>query len=66
VTAKKEAAKTLRITQVKSAIGKPQDQKDTVRALGLKRLHHTIEKADSPAVRGMIFKVKHLVKVEEL
>jgi len=64
--AKKEAAKPLRITQVKSAIGKPEDQKRTVRALGLKRLGHTVEQADSPAVRGMIFKVKHLVKVEEL
>lgn len=66
MTAKKEAAKTLRITQVKSAIGKAQDQKDTIRALGLKRMNHTIDKADSPAVRGMIFKVKHLLKVEEL
>lgn len=64
--AKKTETKTLRITQVKSAIGKPEDQKATVRALGLKRLHHTVEQADTPVIRGMIFKVKHLLKVEEL
>lgn len=57
-------AKTIRITQVRSAIGCPQDQKDTVRALGIKRLHHTVEKPDTPAVRGMITKVRHLVEVE--
>lgn len=64
--AKKAAEKKLLITQVKSAIGKPVDQKATVRALGLKRLHHTVEQVDNPTVRGMIFKVKHLIKVEEL
>jgi large subunit ribosomal protein L30 len=64
--AKKAAEKKLKITQIKSGIGFPADQKRTVRALGLKRLHHTVEQADSPAVRGMIFKVKHLLKVEEL
>jgi large subunit ribosomal protein L30 len=63
---KKSAQKTLRITQIKSGIGFPADQKRTVRALGLKRMHHTVEQADSPAVRGMIFKVKHLVEVEEI
>jgi large subunit ribosomal protein L30 len=62
----KEAAKTLRITQVRSGIGLPRDQRATVRALGIKRMHDTVEQADSPAVRGMIFKVKHLVKVEEV
>lgn len=60
------AEKTLRITQVRSAIGLPKDQKATVRALGIKRMHHTVEQADTPVIRGMIFKVKHLVKVEEL
>ena len=64
--AKKAAEKRLKITQIKSGIGFPVDQKRTVRALGLKRMHDTVEQADSPAVRGMIFKVKHLVKVEEL
>jgi large subunit ribosomal protein L30 len=58
--------KTLRITQIKSAIGSPQDQKDTVRRLGLKRINHTVEQADTAVIRGMIFKVKHLVKVEEV
>jgi large subunit ribosomal protein L30 len=61
-----KAEKMLRITQVKSAIGAPKDQKATVRALGLKRMNDTVEQADTPAVRGMIFKVKHLVEVEEV
>jgi len=64
--AKKPVEKRLLVTQVKSGIGCPADQKATVRALGLKRLHHTVEQSDSPAVRGMLFKVKHLIKVEEL
>ena len=64
--AKKAATKTLRITQIKSGIGFPLDQKRTVRALGLKRMHDTVEQADNAVIRGMIFKIKHLVKVEEL
>lgn len=64
--AKKSEAKTLRVTQIKSTIGTPADQKATVRALGLKRINDSVDQTDSPAVRGMIFKVKHLVKVEEL
>lgn len=63
---KKPTEKKLLVTQVKSGIGCPADQKATVRALGLKRMNHTVEQSDSAAVRGMIFKVKHLVKVEEL
>jgi large subunit ribosomal protein L30 len=63
--AKKPVAKTMRITQTKSVIGTPEDQKRTVRALGLKRIGHTVEHAGTPAVRGMVFKVKHLIKVEE-
>ncbi|MEA5076494.1 MAG: 50S ribosomal protein L30 [Coriobacteriia bacterium] len=59
------AEKTLKITQVRSAIGLPKDQKATVRALGLKRMNDTVEQADTPVIRGMIFKVKHLVEVEE-
>jgi large subunit ribosomal protein L30 len=62
----KEAAKTLRITQVRSGIGLARDQRATVRALGIKRMHDTVEQADTPVIRGMIFKVKHLVKVEEI
>lgn len=58
-------AKVLRITLVKSAIGYSQRHKDTLRALGLHRLHQTIEQVDTPALRGMIQKVNHLVIVEE-
>ena len=64
--AKKPAEKKLKITQIKSGIGFPADQKRTVRALGLKRINDSVEQADIPAIRGMIFKVKHLVKVEEI
>lgn len=59
------ADKTLRITQVKSAIARPADQGKTLRALGLGKIGRTVEQVDNPCVRGMIFKVKHLVKVEE-
>ncbi len=54
----------LRITWVKSSIGHPADQKATIRALGLHRLHETVEQQDTPAIRGMVFKVRHLVTVE--
>ena len=57
--------KKLKITQVRSAIGLPKDQKATVRALGLKRMNDTVEQADTPVIRGMVFKVKHLVRVDE-
>ncbi|MDO8849046.1 MAG: 50S ribosomal protein L30 [Coriobacteriia bacterium] len=60
------AEKKLRITQVRSAIGLPKDQKATVRALGLKRMNDTVEQADTPVIRGMVFKVKHLVRVDEV
>jgi large subunit ribosomal protein L30 len=56
--------KVLRITLVKSAIGYSQRHKDTVKALGLHRLHQTVEQVDTPALRGMISKVNHLVVVE--
>jgi large subunit ribosomal protein L30 len=57
--------KTVRITLVKSPIGYTQRQKDTVRALGLRKMHQTVEHIDSPVLRGMIAKVVHLIKVEE-
>jgi len=57
--------KALRITLVKSAIGYSVRHKATVKALGLRRMHQTVEQPDTPAVRGMIAKVAHLVKVEE-
>lgn len=61
-----DAKKTLRVTQVKSAIGYKYDQERTLKALGLGRIGRTVEQVDNPAVRGMIFKVKHLVEVEEI
>jgi len=61
-----ETAKTLRITQVRSGIGLARDQRATVRALGIKRMNGSVEQVDTPVIRGMIFKVKHLVKVEEI
>jgi large subunit ribosomal protein L30 len=57
--------KTLRVTLVRSAIGYTKDQKKTVLALGLHRLHQTVEHKDNPALRGMIRKIVHLVQVEE-
>lgn len=62
---KKSEKKTVRITLVRSPIGYTEVQKRTVRALGLRRMHQTVEHQDSPAVRGMITKVIHLLKVEE-
>jgi large subunit ribosomal protein L30 len=58
-------AKTLKITLRKSAIGFDKKQKQVVEGLGLRRLHHTVELPDTPATRGMILKVRHLVEVEE-
>lgn len=58
--------KTLRLTQVKSAIGRPADQGKTLRALGLGKIGRTAELVDNESVRGMIFKVKHLITVEEI
>ena len=55
----------LLITQVKSGIGYAGDQKKTLKALGLKRMNQSVVQEDSPSVRGMIVKVRHLVKVEE-
>ncbi len=57
---------TLKITQVRSLIGRKQDQRGTVKALGLKRIRHTVEQEDNPQIRGMIDKVRHLVSVEEV
>jgi large subunit ribosomal protein L30 len=57
--------KIMRITLVKSPIGYSKPHKATVRALGLRKLHQTVEHADSPTLRGMLYKVNHLVEVEE-
>ena len=56
----------LRITWVKSGISYAQEQRRTLRALGLRRLNQRVEQEDSPSIRGMVAKVKHLVKVEEV
>ena len=61
-----DAKKTLRVTQVKSSIGYKYDQLRTLKALGLGKIGRSVEQVDNPAVRGMIFKVKHLVDVEEI
>lgn len=57
--------KTVRVTQIKSAIRKPKDQRATLIGLGLNKINRSRELADTPSVRGMINKVAHLVRVEE-
>ena len=59
------ASKTVRITQVGSPIRRKADQRQTLKGLGLNKMHKTKELEDTPAVRGMIAKVKHLVRVDE-
>jgi large subunit ribosomal protein L30 len=56
----------IKVTQVRSVIGRPKSQKDTVRRLGLRRMHDSVVKEDRPDIRGMIAKVRHLVAVEEV
>jgi len=58
--------KTVLVTLVKSPIGFTKDQKATVKALGLHHLHETIEHKDTPALRGMLNKIVHLLKIEEV
>ena len=59
------ADKTIHIKQIKSAIGRPSDQGKTLKALGLGKINKTVHQVDNPCVRGMIFKVKHLIEVSE-
>lgn len=56
----------LRITQTRSLIGRPQDQRRTAKALGLRRIRHTVEHENSPEIKGMVNKIIHLVSVEEI
>jgi large subunit ribosomal protein L30 len=56
----------LKVTQVRSTVGKPRRQRETVRALGLRRIRHSLLKEDRPEIRGMLAKVSHLVDVEEV
>lgn len=56
----------LRVTLERSTIGHPKDQKDTARALGLRKLHQTVLLPDNPSIRGMITKIRHLVRVQPI
>ncbi|ASV67633.1 50S ribosomal protein L30 [Cytobacillus sp. FSL W7-1323] len=58
-------ANKLEVTLTRSVIGRPEDQRQTVTALGLRKMHQTVEHQDNPAIRGMINKVAHLVTVTE-
>jgi large subunit ribosomal protein L30 len=62
---KKAESKMIKLTLVRSPIGYPEPQKATVRALGFRRLHQTVEHEDTPVVRGMIAKVIHMIRIEE-
>jgi large subunit ribosomal protein L30 len=63
--AKQSAGKALKITLLKSTIGFNRTQAETVRGMGLRRIRHTVELPDTPEVRGMILKVRHLISVSE-
>lgn len=65
-TKAESAPKQLRITQIRSGVGRPETHRRTLRALGLKRHQSSVVQQDSPAIRGMVFQVRHLVRVEEL
>ncbi|MDQ0204579.1 50S ribosomal protein L30 [Pectinatus haikarae] len=56
----------LKVTLTRSLIGHPQDQRATVKALGLKKINSVVEKDDNPAIRGMLHKIEHLIKIEEI
>lgn len=65
VDAANNSPRTLRVTWIRSSIGYPKDQKATIKAIGFNRLNQTLELPDSPQLRGQIFKVKHMLKVED-
>ena len=58
--------KKIKITQVRSGIGRPLRQKRTLEALGLRKMQHSVEKAATPQILGMVAKVQHLVSIEEI
>lgn len=58
------SSETMKVTYVRSVVGFPQDQHQTVRSLGFTRLHQTREIPNTPSLRGMVYKVRHLVNVE--
>lgn len=59
-------AKQLEITLTRSVIGRPKDQRATVKSLGLRKIRHSVVREDTPAIRGMVNKVSHLVSMKEL
>ncbi|MCL5958482.1 MAG: 50S ribosomal protein L30 [Chloroflexi bacterium] len=59
-------SRKIRITWVKSSIGQKEDQKATIRALGFHRLNESVDKVETPTVRGMINKVRHMVEIREI
>jgi large subunit ribosomal protein L30 len=63
---KEPKEKIVRVTLVRSAVGYSKEHKATVKALGFKHLHQTVEQVESPTLRGMLYKVAHLVVVEEV
>ncbi|MCH7665079.1 MAG: 50S ribosomal protein L30 [Acidobacteria bacterium] len=62
---KKKKTQTLKIRQTRSPIGRPPGQHEVLRSLGLRRIRHVVEREDSPAVRGMVAKIPHLVEIVE-
>ena len=58
-------SKTLRIRQVRSVAGRPRNQREVLRSLGLRRIRHEVVRQDTPAVRGMVDKIPHLVEIVE-
>jgi large subunit ribosomal protein L30 len=65
MSSKEKKSGTIKIKWVTSFIACPRDMRQTVRGLGLRRLHQVVERQDTPAIRGMILKVRHLVEVVE-
>ncbi len=65
-TSEEKKEKVVRITLLRSPVGYSKEHKATVKALGFKHLHQTVEQVDSSTLRGMLYKVAHLVKVEEV
>lgn len=60
-----DATKTIQIRQVRSEIGTPRKHREVLNSLGLRRIRHTVERQDTPAVRGMVAKIPHLVQILE-
>ena len=61
----KKKSKTIQIEQVRSSIGFPRNQREVLRGLGLRRIRHVVVREDTPAVRGMVHKIPHLVRIVE-